>query len=74
MNGIALGKHSSYMHDTSSTLDLSGLDDFNSAALVLMLDCVRHGTQANKRCQLSGATTALANTLTMASPEELLAG
>lgn len=55
------------------TVDLSGLKNFNSAALVLMLDCVRLGAQANKRCQFSGATTGLANMLKMASLEELLA-
>jgi ABC-type transporter Mla MlaB component len=56
------------------TVDLSGLVNFNSAALVLMLDCVRLGAQSNKHCQFSGATAALANMLKMASLEELLAG
>jgi ABC-type transporter Mla MlaB component len=70
----APSKHPSYLPDTSFTVDIPDLNDFNSAALVLMLDCVRPGAQANKRCQFSGATTALASTLTMASLEELLAG
>jgi ABC-type transporter Mla MlaB component len=56
------------------SVDLSGLESFNSAALVLMLDCVRLSMQANKRCQFSGATTGLANMLKMASLDELLAG
>lgn len=55
------------------TVDLSGLVDFNSAALLLMLDCLRISTQANKRCQFTGATPTLTNMLKMASLEELLA-
>lgn len=54
------------------TVDLSGLKDFNSAALLLMLDCERIGAQANKRCRFSGATATLANMLKLASLDALL--
>jgi ABC-type transporter Mla MlaB component len=54
------------------TVDLSGLSDFNSAALVFMLDCVRLAASAHKQCQFLGATPGLANMLKMASLGDLI--
>jgi ABC-type transporter Mla MlaB component len=54
------------------TVDLSGLNDFNSAVLVFMLDCLRKAKKANKKCQFSGATPALGNMLKMASLGDLI--
>lgn len=49
------------------TIDLSGLDAFNSAVLAFMLDCVRLSAGANKHCQFEGASPELGNLLQMAS-------
>jgi ABC-type transporter Mla MlaB component len=54
------------------TVDLSGLNEFNSAVLAFMLDCVRLARAANKRCRFCGATPALGNMLKMASLSDLM--
>lgn len=54
------------------TVDLSGLQHFNSAVLVFMLDCMRMSAAAKKHCQFAGATPALTNMLAMASLRDLL--
>ncbi|MEZ5571740.1 MAG: STAS domain-containing protein [Halioglobus sp.] len=58
----------------SFTVDLSGLEYFNSAVLLLMLDCMRLSQKSNKSCQFLGATPGLRNMLKMASLEKLLDG
>jgi len=65
-----LGGHITAMPETF-TVELSGLQDFNSAVLVFMLDCVRLSNDAGKRCRFSGVTPALGNMLKMASLEAL---
>ena len=56
----------------SFTVDLAGLDEFNSAVLVFMLDCVRLSAKADKQCRFAGATPALGNLLKMASLGDLI--
>lgn len=56
----------------SFTIDLSGLNAFNSAVLAFMLDCVRLSGAVNKHCQFSGATPELGNLLQMASLGDLV--
>jgi len=54
------------------TVELSGLQDFNSAVLVFMLDCARLSMRAGKHCRFAGAKPGLDNMLKMASLEELI--
>lgn len=56
----------------SFTIDLSGLNAFNSAVLAFMLDCVRLSAAVNKHCRFSGATPELRNLLQMASLGDLV--
>lgn len=57
----------------SFSVELSALNDFNSAVLVFLLDCVRLAALADKQCRFSGVSTELMNMLKMASLADLVA-
>lgn len=55
----------------SFTVDLTGVSQFNSALIPVMLDCLRIAQSQNKQCSFTGITPSLANMLKMASLSEL---